>query len=335
MSIARDKLSQGFRERLLRLCEGGVFACAAGLLLGQLGTWHWMLELFSHFRWQYCVALLTCSLGFALLGARRRSAASFIAGVALCVVSLPTPSIPHAPETQPEGFHILSYNILRNNPEPQSVVEYLLASEADLIFLMEVDMAWLEALRPLEGKWPHVIRQPRSGSFGFALYSRVPFEDTQLPYWGDAMRTSACIRISALGGELTFIGTHPPPPTSERYAHFRNSHISELATFIHTEDFPMLIVAGDFNATPWSPIMKSLLSESGLKNIMDSHWIGPTWSRGLPAIAIPIDHVLYKGALTPVRAWVDEAHGSDHNPLNVVFAPSAHALKTESRANGE
>ena len=46
------------RVRVAGLLEVGLLLGLAGSWLGLLGGWHWMLDLGSHFRWQYVVACL-------------------------------------------------------------------------------------------------------------------------------------------------------------------------------------------------------------------------------------------------------------------------------------
>src|SRR5690606_10386601 len=83
------------------------------------------------------------------------------------------------------------------------------------------------------------------------------------------------------------------------------------------------ILAGDFNATPWSHSVRSVAEAGGLRL---AGRVGPTWlDRRLPdwlrpLVGLPIDHVMVKGGVLadpPQRLpWA----GSDHLPVLLDFS---------------
>jgi len=97
-----------------------------------------------------------------------------------------------------------------------------------------------------------------------------------------------------------------------------------------------VILIGDFNAWPSSPLLGALTSREGAA-LVDAvrtapEHTGPAttfhWGRGGERFGVRLDHVLARGALRPIRAEViDEHEGalypSDHYPLVVEFATAA------------
>jgi endonuclease/exonuclease/phosphatase family metal-dependent hydrolase len=77
-----------------------------------------------------------------------------------------------------------------------------------------------------------------------------------------------------------------------------------------------LIVAGDFNMTPWSPAYRSLRRDSYLHSATR---FARTWPA--PAPFMPLDHILYRGQVDVVRAeaWIGgpARTASDHLPVVV------------------
>lgn len=309
-----------FKQRIALLF---IFTGACSLLgftWGWLGQYHWFLDLFAHFRWQYAAGLALAAWG--LLIFKRRKCALLVALMAMALFSTTLPL--KRLSTQGNAFRVVSYNVLTENLHKDKVLHYLLNCEADLIFLMEVDQAWVNHLKPLKQHYPHSVEHPMLDNFGVALYSKHPFSTQKTYYWGKARRPSLLVQLALPHVELdskliTFIGTHPPPPVGKAYSNYRNTLFEDLAIFLKTYRFENLIVAGDLNCTPWSFHFKQWIERTHLHNTADYNWIGPTWNVW-NFLAIPIDHVLFQGNLAPVSAQTDPTLGSDHAPVVVDFA---------------
>jgi endonuclease/exonuclease/phosphatase (EEP) superfamily protein YafD len=78
------------------------------------------------------------------------------------------------------------------------------------------------------------------------------------------------------------------------------------------------IVAGDFNAVPWSWTVRRITGEGRFRHVGG---LGSTWLfLGLPDllrrhVGLPIDHVLVKGGVLTLSARKLEDVGSDHLPI--------------------
>jgi endonuclease/exonuclease/phosphatase (EEP) superfamily protein YafD len=88
-----------------------------------------------------------------------------------------------------------------------------------------------------------------------------------------------------------------------------------------------VIVAGDFNQTPWTPWHRAFRERSGLVDAAGTSW--PEATRrpfgGLPwsLLATPIDRVLVRPGIGVTGFHVGPQFGSDHNPVtaDLVMAP--------------
>jgi endonuclease/exonuclease/phosphatase (EEP) superfamily protein YafD len=73
------------------------------------------------------------------------------------------------------------------------------------------------------------------------------------------------------------------------------------------------LVIGDFNAAPWSPVVKTILQHSHLGLLTGS---GGTWPSVLPKqMRIPIDHIMAGRGLSFVSRELPGFVGSDHAPV--------------------
>ena len=90
------------------------------------------------------------------------------------------------------------------------------------------------------------------------------------------------------------------------------SETEALINFANARDVP-LIVAGDFNLTPWSTILQRLGRETGLRR---SITFTPTWPLGRKRMPfVTIDNVFVSKAFAVVSAEVGPYVGSDHRPI--------------------
>jgi endonuclease/exonuclease/phosphatase (EEP) superfamily protein YafD len=285
--------------------------------LGLLGDWHWFLDLFSHFRWQY---LIISASVIAWATWRRQPGMITLAALTFLLNALLIGQLAWHAESSPAAvtddftLRVLSLNVLTSNQDKMAVLEHVNATDADVVFLMEVDQQWLSALASLHAKYAHRILHPRTDNFGVALYSRIPFARGDLLWLGDAGLPSIEVRMKHQGRDFVLIGTHPLPPAGRHNAAARDSQLGLLAEHVSLINDPVLVV-GDLNATPWSAGMR-LVTAKGLGfRAFAAPW-RPTWRAG-SIFAIPIDHALATAPLVVSRRSVGPDVGSDHRPLDI------------------
>lgn len=286
--------------------------------LSFLSRLHWTLELFTHFPMQM-TAGLSVVLAAALL-LRRWSA---VAATLLCLlphviaISYYHPSRDFPPGTP--ALRTVSFNVLTLNDSHDEILAFLQQSEADILFVMETNDRWVQALSPLEAKYPYSIKAPRSDNFGMLLFSRHPIESYQL-HEVDGSRVPLVHATIDLDGKfLDLIGGHPVPPVGGRQAEARNDYLQGLTNLILKTKNPT-IVFGDFNATVWSPHLRKLLKETKLQDTGRKRGFQSTWRRFNPFFSIPIDHVFHNDGLICLKREIGPALGSDHSPVIAEFA---------------
>ena len=89
-----------------------------------------------------------------------------------------------------------------------------------------------------------------------------------------------------------------------------------------------LILAGDFNSTPWSFTLRRQDKRLGLERLTRALPSWPTarrtiWGIGWPLPVLPIDHVYAGRAWRAVSVRRGPSLGSDHFPIVVQIAPSS------------
>ena len=306
-----------------RLFWAGTHVAAVGLaaatLGGFLGRLWWVLDLLSHFRVQYLGAAVLLLAVYAL--GKRWGWASLVAGLALLNLGLILPLFfpRQAPEMQSPAYRLFLSNVLTANPQHERARRVIEASDADFVALLEVSQRWLDDLNLDALGYGERVAVPRGDNFGIALYSRYPIADSQILYlskWG----LPAIVARVALGGEMvTLVVVHTVPPKTGMLTRVRNAQMAALTDSPARFPHPWMI-AGDFNATSWSPYFGAWLKNAGLQDSRRGFGVQPTW-RGLhPLLAVPIDHVLVSDGIRVRNRRVGPDIGSDHLPVILDFS---------------
>jgi endonuclease/exonuclease/phosphatase (EEP) superfamily protein YafD len=285
--------------------------------VGLAGGWYWFFDLFANFRWQYLMVSVV-AVAWAAWARQRRvlvlAALTLLLNALLIGRLAWQPAVSASALAEDFALHVVSLNVHTSNPDKQAVLDYLLASDADVVFLMEVDQSWITALAPLQASYPHQLHQPRDDNFGVALLSRKPWEHAEVIDLGDSGRPSVEMHFTHRGRELVLFGTHPVPPMGREWARLRDGQLTALAARVAQTAAPVLVV-GDFNATPWSVGWRRATSGNLDSRSLAAPW-RPTWEAD-SIFAVPIDHALCTAPLVITRRSVGPDVGSDHRPLEI------------------
>ncbi len=293
----------------------GTLATVAGFL----GQVHWLLELASHFRLQLAVALIATASIAGAAGRRRlalMSAMPALVNAALVLLA----ARPDSPANVPAGaprLRILSLNVHTANDRADLVIDVIRRTRPDVIVLMEVNAAWMAELAPLRSEYPFELSDPREDNFGVALLARERPTVSELTELGPAEVPSVWADLRLGTEPVRLLGTHPLPPVSAGYAAARNGQLAAVANWCALQPLPVVVV-GDLNTTPYSPVFASLLRQGRLTSPRPGWGVDVTWSpRKLRGLGLPLDHCLTGRGLSVVRREVLGEVGSDHRPLLV------------------
>jgi endonuclease/exonuclease/phosphatase (EEP) superfamily protein YafD len=271
-----------------------VLAAAAVALVSVLpfgARLHWTLELTTHFRVQYLAATAVLLV---LVALRRRWAACAVLLAAGAVSAAPV--LPYLPLTfgaevraaRAEPIKILTVNVSFRQFSARRLLEIVREANPDVVVLQELTPHAESVLAELDKAFPNHRKFPADGAYGIGIWSRFVLESSETFALGRVPAIEA--RLRAPAGAFTLVGVHLRAPTTPRRAAARNQELRELAARVADADGP-LIVAGDFNATPYTPYFRDWLEESGLTDSRRGRTLAVSWPTTFPLIGIPIDHV--------------------------------------------
>ena len=304
-------------DRLLVLLAALV-ALASLLPLG--ARLSWPLELTSHFRVQY---LVVTAAVLALTVLRRRWAPAALLAAAGAVSALPVlPYLPLAPGAVASAaaapIKVLTVNVSFRQFSARRLLEIVRRADPDIVVVQELTPHAERELAGLDEVFPQNRRFPADGPYGIGLWSRFPLESSATIALG--RRPAIEARLHGPAGPFTVIGVHLSAPTTARRGEARNRELRELAARSAAHPEP-LVVAGDFNTTPYSPYFTDWLAESGLTDSRRGRTLSISWPTTLPLIGIPIDHVAVNDGFTVLSHRRLPNFESDHYGVLVELAP--------------
>lgn len=288
-------------------------AACAGLLLGMLGRYAWPLELFAHFRVQYAVLFIASAITLLIL--RRRSSAllSIVGAVASLAPIIAYVGVPTRPaEARSADFRLVSFNVFHGNDDFARIASYLEGTNADAIVVQEMNEPRATQLHALLPSFPHSYIEP--SRYGAAVFSRWPIVQAEPISLSPDGARAAHVVLDWHGSEVAVLGLHLHWPLGPNNSRFRNDELAGLASFARVQKRPLL-VAGDFNTTPWSPYYQDAVHASGLIDSALGQGVEPSWPALLPLLGIRIDHCLASKHWRSVDVNTGPYLGSDHRPL--------------------
>jgi endonuclease/exonuclease/phosphatase (EEP) superfamily protein YafD len=290
-----------------------VWAVWGALLIGYLGTKGWPFDLFANFRVQY-MGLFAMAVIALTVSRWRKTALLALLGVALTTASM-APYFPGSdkPVDVEGSFKLITFNAWFRNADVQRTARYLENSGADVIVLQEVDVTRLNELSSVLPSYPHFVGTPQVRR-GVAIFSRTPLSEVEHFEIPERITRITRARTQWRGQNIAIIGAHLRWPLSRRKAHQRSYELGMIAKRVALERDPVL-VAGDFNLTPWSEHFARFIETSGLRDCALGQGMLASWPTQFLPLRIKIDHCFASPDWQVQRMSLGPKLGSDHFPL--------------------
>lgn len=290
-------------------------ACAClAFLFGLLGRWWWLADLFSHFRVQYFFVLLASALALLAFRHHRLALVAFVAALAIgtSIVRYTGWPLQQALATGAD-FRFVTFNQHYSNRDPARIGRYLEDVHADVVTMQEVPSRdVVQALAAYLPSYPHVYADAPF-PYGAVMFSRWPIVDARTIELASNGARAALVVIDRNGTRITVVGVHLRWPMGPGNSHLRDAELAKLIAATREIQGPLLI-GGDMNITPWSPVFRHRVDESPLKDCARGMGITHTWPARFAPLGIRIDQCLasdhWRVASIDRGPWL----GSDHLP---------------------
>jgi endonuclease/exonuclease/phosphatase (EEP) superfamily protein YafD len=289
------------------------------------GTWHWLPDLVTHFRPQLLALAAVLVMLLALARRLRWALPVLVAALVHGAVLMWPVQKPVASEPGP-ALRLVAFNLYFENTAFGPALGWLREQRPDILILSEASIPWQSRLDALADQLPYsTLDLPGGRSWDIVVMSRYPIRsfapETPTDADGSPVWPSPIRLVTEVGGRpLVVWAVHPPSPVSPGSWQARNNYQRWVARQVAAEDPALpVIVAGDFNQTPWTPWHGLFLERSGLIDATGTSWPAATRRPrgGLPwsLLATPIDRVLLRPGIGVTSFAVGAQLGSDHNPV--------------------
>ncbi|WP_027835482.1 endonuclease/exonuclease/phosphatase family protein [Maritalea myrionectae] len=315
------------------------FSAAAGFvalaaIVGFLGFALWPFDVFNHLQPLWLIGG-GVSLVFAPLILRRQPVRGFVIALSatgfLAATAIVLPEyLAGLQQTEPEleaseTQRLMTFNIYAKNDDLNALALSVLEVDPDIVVFQEFwrwHRAGLE--ERLRENYPFALHCQGGRRSFVALYAKMPFAPQPGNNCVDSLAADQRTSIISVNFPATeqhdsfsIVTTHLdwPIPTDRQHG-----QMNALIDAIQQVDGPLL-VAGDFNSTPYSYALKNLVKRAGLKRIAKGipTWPAPpTYPFKMPAW-LQLDQIMSRGEIIATPAKKGPSGGSDHYPLYTDF----------------
>lgn len=213
---------------------------------------------------------------------------------------------------------IVHLNTRAGNAHKEEVVDFVMNSEADIIFLAEVTPVLLDLLEEADLPFEPVAGTPSVTRIGILALARDTSVTGRLTNLGQTEVPGVVLRAQLEGETVEILGFHTTSPGAEGRASARDDQMAAAGARVAERETPMVLV-GDFNATPWTGAFRDLI-DVGMVDSQRGRGVAGSWPAGWGPLMIAIDHVLHTPELTATTFEFGPSAGSDHRSLSVTLA---------------
>jgi endonuclease/exonuclease/phosphatase (EEP) superfamily protein YafD len=297
-------------------------ACAVLAVAGQWGRWSPRLDNLNHAAPFWLLGAFAAAGLWAAAGRSERVTPVLALVAVVASAWLIAPEIAGAIHFGPgrpsrEVLKVIQFNVWADNIDPAGTARWIASQDADVVVLEEATPPIAEAL---QARYPYATVCNRHDYCSTMILSRRrPIAEAAHGSLSQGWAT-----YPGAGGPFTVVGAHvswPWPPGAQA------AQSRVLALMLAHLPKARMIVAGDFNSTPWTFALRRQDRAFGLERRTRALFSWPAvntfdWRKPSPLPLLPIDHVYAGPGWRTVSVRRGPKLGSDHYPVVVTLTAS-------------
>lgn len=222
------------------------------------------------------------------------------------------------------SYRLLSYELGKQNRNPEAILEFIYTEGADLIYLQQVELSDNEWLNELKLDYPYHKILSRSGGYGIAVFMKQEWTTLQVVDFELAAHPSISVRSKIGNQDYEFILSHLFAPFSIENNEYRKAQTNALIAWI--DELPTTvspILAGPLFLGNKTASKKQIEDKTSLKDASLGYGWKPTWPQQTNLSKIKTDHVFVDTNKIHIQDYkLGPALGSAHSPLIVDLSMS-------------
>lgn len=204
---------------------------------------------------------------------------------------------------------VLSYNVLTGNDRAEDALEHIIELAPDIAVILETP-----GIEPyidrLAAVFPYHLGCENTESCDLSIWSQHPITAARMlrpPPFG--FERLGVAEVDLEGKRLTVVAAHFSKPYFDEASWVEAGYLGDVLQAISGP----VVLAGDFNAAPWSDPLIRLARRAGLAPASS---FPATWPVRLGPLGVPIDNMFTRGAvrIEAIAAGPD-SFGSNHRYL--------------------
>jgi endonuclease/exonuclease/phosphatase (EEP) superfamily protein YafD len=245
--------------------------------------------------------------------------------------------------TRPDGsdneITIFTANVLQDNRQFGRMLQQIRSTDPDIIFLVETDTGWQEALKELEKDYEYRLAAPLDNTYGLLFYSRLRMEKGKVNFLVKDDIPSVDVVLQLRNGQKVQLwGLHPEPPAPNEalYSTAKDKELMKIALRAKECSLP-IIVFGDLNDVAWSHITELFRKTSELLDPRRGRGFYNTFSAYHWFIRFPLDYIFCSAHFRLIHMKRMPKNGSDHFATftHLYFSPVENKEDAPSASNSE
>lgn len=224
--------------------------------------------------------------------------------------------------TNKPAISFLAANVLMQNREYERLIALIEEDFPDVLFLMETNAQWVQALESTLASYKTVVTHPLENHYGVVFATNIEVIDAQIVFLAeDNTPTLLAEMRGADGAGFHFIGLHPRPPVPGNDTEERDAQIRRAATLTKHSDLPV-IAMGDFNDVAWSWTAKRFKHHGNFLDPRVGRGMLSSFDANHPVLKFPIDQLYLTQGINLISFQRKRNIGSDHFPMEAVVSIS-------------
>ncbi|WP_443944472.1 endonuclease/exonuclease/phosphatase family protein [Pedobacter sp. AW1-32] len=217
-----------------------------------------------------------------------------------------------------KALNILVSNVYQENRKYEDLIALIQSSQPDIIFLLETDKKWMDAIQVATKQYPFKIEVPLNNTYGLLFYSKLHVVKQEVNYLIDLEIPSIIADVAYNDQIIRLYGIHPTPPVPQENPESteRDAEILMVGRMAKTYNKPC-IVFGDLNDVAWSRTTKLFLKSSGLLDARRGRGMFNTFHAKYWFLRWPLDHFFISAHFRLIDMKVEKHISSDHFPISI------------------